>query len=164
MTYIPNNSPHSRYSRMFFSLLRGELLHSSYRQMSISSKVSTLKHCPLVWVGPSKINCSNCFRRTSPDMVVSVCNGVSFLIIIITSSKKKKKKIQKPAFQGVVWKEVDSTLTKCQALVVPYLQPTSAPSLGLSPGKFRRTQINATCVSACIYICTYIGVYIIFLI
>lgn len=67
--------------------------------MSISSKVSTLKHCPLVCVGPSKINCSNCFKRTSPDMVVSVCIGVSFLMIIITLSEKtttttKQKKKQ----------------------------------------------------------------------
>lgn len=73
-----SNLPHSRYSRMFFSLLSGELLHSSYRQMRISSKVSTLKHCPLLCVGPSRMNCSSCFRRTSPDMAVSLCMGGLF--------------------------------------------------------------------------------------
>lgn len=61
--------PHSRNSTIFFSLLRGELLHSSYRQMSTSRRDSTLRHWPLHWAGPSWNNFSSFFKRTSPDMV-----------------------------------------------------------------------------------------------
>lgn len=142
---------------MFFSLLRGELLHSSYRQMSISSKVSTLKHCPLVWVGPSKINCSNCFRRTSPDMVVSVCNGVSFLIIIITSSKKKNPKtsFSRCCLKGSLRYSYQVS-SAGGALFTAHL----GSSLRLSSGKFQaHTDKRYVCERVYIYMYIYRRIY-----
>lgn len=65
------NLPHSRKSVTCFSRFKGELLHSLYKHINISRRVSTLSELALFGV-PSTSNCSNFFRRTFADIFLSI--------------------------------------------------------------------------------------------